>query len=312
MMTILPSALSRLTHGNPSASPPRSQERSRFPQMLLTMTTGLRMKLTMMMMSTGTRNMTTTMAMIMNFLTAAKTTTTRKKMGYLVMVRRMKRTRRGKKHQVKRKMVCTTHSHITFGIKTVILPDMLSTSTWQTRRLLTQRLLRAKHLQTKKTQKKRLIARAQSTMLMTIQGEDVDDVEVRDVGVEGPADTQLQAVRCRIRPKLSLSNNNSHNSNTNRADAQLELLTLCHLIHNSNSNRTSINSRNHLKTLSSSLFSSVGLTLILSSEPCQCTMTDMGHHLVNVVDVDSRGAVVLDKDNNSVGLHLLNNSNLLL
>ena len=38
-------------------------------------------------------------------------------------------------------------------------------------------------------------------------------------------------------------------------------------------------------------------------------MIDMDHHRVNVADVDSRSAVVLDKDNNSVGLHLLNNSN---
>ena len=154
-------------------------------------------------------------------------------------------------------------------------------------------------------------------MLMTIQGEDVGDVEVSDAGAEGLADAQLQAVRvrCRIRPKPSLnSSNNNHNSNTNLADAQLGHLTRCHLIHNSNNNRTSINSRNHLKTLSSSLFSStsVGLILTLSSEPCLCIMTDMDHQRVNVADVDSRGAVVLDKDNNSVGLHLHSNSNNLL
>ena len=66
--------------------------------------------------------------------------------------------------------------------------------------------------------------------------------------------------------------------------------------------------------MSSSLFSStsVGLTLTLSNEPCLCIMTDMDHQRVNVADVDSRGAVVLDKDNNSVGLHLHSNSNNLL
>ena len=152
---------------------------------------------------------------------------------------------------------------------------------------------------------------------MTIQGEDVVDVEVSDAGAEGLADTQQQEVRCRIRPKLSHSlSNNSNNNNlsnsTNRVDAQHVPHTRCHLIHSSSSSRTSINSRNHFKTLSSSLFSSAGLIHTLSKEPCLCTMTDMDHHLVNVVDVDSRGAVVLDRDNNSTGLHKLNNSNLLL
>ena len=154
-------------------------------------------------------------------------------------------------------------------------------------------------------------------MLMTIQGEDVGDVEVSDAGEEGLADAQLQAVRvrCRIRPKPSLnSSNNNHNSNTNLADALLGLLTRCHLIHSSNNNRTSINSKNHLKTLSNSLFSStsVELTLTLSNEPCLCIMTGMDHQRVNVADVDSRSAVVLDKDNNSVGLHLHSNNNLLI
>lgn len=267
------------------------------------------MKLTKMMILTGTRSMTIIMATIMSFLTAAKNTTTRRKMGYRVMERRTTKTTREKKHQVKRKMVYTTLSRIISGIKTVILPVMLSTSTWQIRRPRI-RFLHTNHLQTKKTQKKtRATARAQSMMLMTILDEDVDDVEVSDAEAGGHADTQLLAVRCRIRPKPSPNNNNNnnnHNSNINRADAQLELH-----IHSSNSNRTSINNRSHLKTLSSSLFSSIGKIRTLSNEPCLCTMTDMDHHRVSVVDVVSRGAVVLE-DNNSVGLHLLNNSNLLL
>ena len=222
------------------------------------------------------------------------------------MERRTTKTTREKKHQVVRKMVYTTLSRIIFGIKTVILPVMLSTSTWQIKRPRI-RFLQAKHLQTKKTQKKtRVTARAQSMMLMTILGEDVVDVEVSDAEAEGHADTQLLAVRCRIRPKPSHNNKNNHNSNINHADAQLEFH-----IHSSNSNRTSINNRSHLKTLSSSLFNSIGKIRTLLNEPCLCTMTDMDHHRVSVEDVVSRGAVVLE-DNNSVGLHLLNNSNLLL